>query len=126
MQNRKSTKTQAGFDQDMTNSEELADMPAQGSAAMGGRRSRTSTGSRPASHNPRGNRGGPRGTQYGSAVHRTTRRNELVTIAEEQQGHLPTLGNPLDIYTTETYHVPLCSTDEMSATDWTPTSMTNT
>eukprot|EP00959_Pyramimonas_sp_CCMP1952_P415645 8709045-Pyramimonas_sp.AAC.1 len=36
----------------------------------------------------------------------------LVTVAGEQKGRLPTWGNPQDIDTTETYHVPRCSTDE--------------
>eukprot|EP00959_Pyramimonas_sp_CCMP1952_P276328 5776297-Pyramimonas_sp.AAC.1 len=36
----------------------------------------------------------------------------LVTVAEEQRGRLPTRGHPRDIDTTETYHVPLCITDE--------------
>eukprot|EP00959_Pyramimonas_sp_CCMP1952_P458629 9476940-Pyramimonas_sp.AAC.1 len=36
----------------------------------------------------------------------------LVTVAEEQRGHLPTWCNPQDVETTETCHVPLCSTDE--------------
>eukprot|EP00959_Pyramimonas_sp_CCMP1952_P214870 4496546-Pyramimonas_sp.AAC.1 len=38
--------------------------------------------------------------------------SEPVTVAEEQQGHLPKWGNPQDMYTIETYHVPLCSTGE--------------
>eukprot|EP00959_Pyramimonas_sp_CCMP1952_P169174 3534249-Pyramimonas_sp.AAC.1 len=36
----------------------------------------------------------------------------LVAVAEEQQGHLPARGNPQDIYTTEKYHVLLCSKGE--------------
>eukprot|EP00959_Pyramimonas_sp_CCMP1952_P037109 776465-Pyramimonas_sp.AAC.1 len=35
----------------------------------------------------------------------------LVAVAEEQRGHLPTLGHPRDIDTTDTYYVPLCSAD---------------
>ena len=35
----------------------------------------------------------------------------LVTVADEQQGPLPMRGNPRDSDTDETFHVPLCSTD---------------
>eukprot|EP00959_Pyramimonas_sp_CCMP1952_P437854 9166836-Pyramimonas_sp.AAC.1 len=41
-----------------------------------------------------------------------THNSALVTVAEEQRGHLPTWGNPHGIDTTETHHVPLCSTGE--------------
>eukprot|EP00959_Pyramimonas_sp_CCMP1952_P359491 7527683-Pyramimonas_sp.AAC.1 len=33
----------------------------------------------------------------------------LITVAEEQRGHLPKWGRPRDSHTEETYHVPLCS-----------------
>eukprot|EP00959_Pyramimonas_sp_CCMP1952_P015990 338236-Pyramimonas_sp.AAC.1 len=36
----------------------------------------------------------------------------LVAVAEEQQENMLTRGNPQAIYTNETHHVPLCSTDE--------------
>eukprot|EP00959_Pyramimonas_sp_CCMP1952_P078131 1633340-Pyramimonas_sp.AAC.1 len=36
----------------------------------------------------------------------------LVTVADEQCGHLPAWGNPQDISTTETHHAPVCSTGE--------------
>jgi len=35
----------------------------------------------------------------------------LVTVSDEQQGHLPTRGSPQDSDAVETLHVPLCSTD---------------
>eukprot|EP00959_Pyramimonas_sp_CCMP1952_P030946 649040-Pyramimonas_sp.AAC.1 len=40
----------------------------------------------------------------------------LVTVAEGQQGHFPARGDPQDIYTAETDHGPLCSTDEDGST----------
>eukprot|EP00959_Pyramimonas_sp_CCMP1952_P335920 7033899-Pyramimonas_sp.AAC.1 len=36
----------------------------------------------------------------------------LITVAEEQQGHLPKWGHPRDSDIDETHHVPLCSTAE--------------
>eukprot|EP00959_Pyramimonas_sp_CCMP1952_P438919 9189099-Pyramimonas_sp.AAC.1 len=36
----------------------------------------------------------------------------LVTVAEEQRGHLPTCSHPRDSDIEETYYVPLYSTDE--------------
>eukprot|EP00959_Pyramimonas_sp_CCMP1952_P127748 2672023-Pyramimonas_sp.AAC.1 len=36
----------------------------------------------------------------------------LITVAEEQRGHLPKWGRPRDSDIEETYHAPLCSTVE--------------
>eukprot|EP00959_Pyramimonas_sp_CCMP1952_P017654 374465-Pyramimonas_sp.AAC.2 len=49
---------------------------------------------------------------YPVPTHVTTDSSVLATVAEEQRGHLPTRGYPLDSDIAETYHVPLCSMDE--------------
>eukprot|EP00959_Pyramimonas_sp_CCMP1952_P274906 5746836-Pyramimonas_sp.AAC.1 len=41
---------------------------------------------------------------YTAPTERIADISALVTVAEEQRGHLPKWGNPLDTYTTETYH----------------------
>eukprot|EP00959_Pyramimonas_sp_CCMP1952_P153503 3211442-Pyramimonas_sp.AAC.1 len=53
-----------------------------------------------------------RDSLYTVPAHMITDNSVLVTVAEEQRGHLPTWGNSHDIDTTETYHVPRCSTGE--------------
>eukprot|EP00959_Pyramimonas_sp_CCMP1952_P131546 2750782-Pyramimonas_sp.AAC.1 len=45
-------------------------------------------------------------------THMITDNGVLVTVAEEQRGHLPKGGYPRDSDIEETHHVPLCSTVE--------------
>eukprot|EP00959_Pyramimonas_sp_CCMP1952_P270944 5664280-Pyramimonas_sp.AAC.1 len=51
---------------------------------------------------------------YTAPTQMITDKSALVTVAEEQRGHLPTLGTPRAVDRTETFHapVPVCSTDE--------------
>lgn len=49
---------------------------------------------------------------YTVPTHMVTDNSALVTVAEEQRGHLPTWGYPRDSDIEETYHAPLCPTDE--------------
>eukprot|EP00959_Pyramimonas_sp_CCMP1952_P392429 8223327-Pyramimonas_sp.AAC.1 len=54
----------------------------------------------------------PTGELYTAPTHMITDNSLLVTVSGEQRGHLPTWVNLQDTGTTETCHVPLCSTDE--------------
>eukprot|EP00959_Pyramimonas_sp_CCMP1952_P366402 7673980-Pyramimonas_sp.AAC.1 len=47
---------------------------------------------------------------YFVPAHMITGSSVLVTVAEEQRGHLPKWGYPRDSDIEETYHVPPCST----------------
>eukprot|EP00959_Pyramimonas_sp_CCMP1952_P345826 7242727-Pyramimonas_sp.AAC.1 len=135
MQCLKFTKSQAGFDQDMAKSDELADMPTQGSNARGGPEAEPpqEDGRPPTIHEePEADieahimevrytefkderellEATPAEELYTAPTHMISDNSALVAVAEEQQGVLPTWGNPQDIYTTEAYHVSLCCTGE--------------
>eukprot|EP00959_Pyramimonas_sp_CCMP1952_P323819 6777148-Pyramimonas_sp.AAC.1 len=45
-------------------------------------------------------------------THMTSDNSALVTVADEQQEHLPARGNPQSTSTAETHHVLLCSRDD--------------
>eukprot|EP00959_Pyramimonas_sp_CCMP1952_P397318 8324875-Pyramimonas_sp.AAC.1 len=49
---------------------------------------------------------------YTLPTHMNTDNRALATVADEQQGRLPTWNNPQSINAAETDHVPLCSADD--------------